>query len=108
MTVATVIVAHTDEERRKHMRLVPIGISRESDGISYLRPEDFSNGRYDGVQLRSDGKKNPVVIMHSKQTDPLRWKVVYGFSQVFFRSFAEAVEFCNSRGFQLVKDQVET
>ena len=89
------------------MRLVPIGLSRESDGIFYMRPEDFSSARYDGVQLRSDGKKNPVVIMHSKQTDPLRWKVVYGFSQVFFRSFAEAVAFCNTRGFQLVKDQVE-
>ena len=54
------------------MRLVPIGISRESDGVPYMRPEDFSNARYDGVQLRSDGKKNPVVIMHSKQTDPIR------------------------------------
>ena len=48
-----------------------------------------------------------MIIMESKRTDPLRWKVVYGFSQVFFRSFAEAVEFCNSRGFQLVKDQVD-
>ena len=90
------------------MRLNPLGVSRDSDGISYMSPKDFSNDRYDGVQLRSDGRKNPVVIMHSKQTDPLRWKVVYGFSQVFFRSLAEAVEFCNSRGFQLVKDQIET
>ena len=90
------------------MRIVHIGISRGSDGISFMRPEDFSTDRYDGVQLRSDGRKNPVVIMHSKRTDPLRWKVVYGFSQVFFRSFADAVAFCNSRGFQLVKDQVDS
>ena len=45
--------------------------------------------------------------MRSKETDPLRWKVVYGFSRVFFRSLAEAVEFCNSRGFRLVKEQLE-
>ena len=51
---------------------------------------------------------NPVVIMRSKETDPLRWKVVYGFSRVFFRSLAEAVEFCNSRGFRLVKEQLES
>ena len=89
------------------MRLVPIGVSSDTDARRFMRAEDFSDHRYDGVQLRTDRKKNPVIIMESKRTDPLRWKVVYGFSQVFFRSFAEAVEFCNSRGFQLVKDQVE-
>ena len=89
------------------MKLTPIGVSSDVDARRLMRAEDFSDRRYDGIQLRTDRKKNPVVIMHSKGTDPLRWKVVYGFSQVFFRSFAEAVEFCNSRGFQLVKDQVE-
>lgn len=89
------------------MRLCPIGVSNEADAKRFMRAEDFSDCRYDGVQLRTGRKKNPVIIMESKRTDPLRWKVVYGFSQVFFRSFAEAVEFCNSRGFQLVKDQVD-
>ena len=89
------------------MKLTPIGVSSDVDARRLMRAEAFSDHRYDGIQLRTDQKKNPVVIMHSKETDPLRWKVVYGFSQVFFRSFAEAVEFCNSRGFQLVKDQVE-
>ncbi len=90
------------------MRFVPIGVTRDTDATEYLRPDDFSNKRYDGVQLRADRQENPVVIMRSKETDPLRWKVVYGFSQVFFRSFADAVAFCNSRGFQLEKDQIET
>lgn len=50
---------------------------------------------------------NPVVILHSRRTAPLKWKVVCGLSQVYFRSFSDAVEFCNSRGFRLVKAQVE-
>ncbi len=101
----------TDTQMKKgkiKMKLIPIGIARDGDAIPLrMRAEDFSDRIFDGVQLRSDGKKNPVIIMHCKRDDPLRWKVVYGFSQIFFRSFAEAVEFCNSRGFQLVKEQVD-
>ena len=88
------------------MRFIPISISREADSSRFMRAEDFSNCRYDGVQQRTDREKNPVVIMPSRETAPLRWKVVYGFSQIFFRSFSEAAEFCNSRGFQLVKEQI--
>ena len=47
----------------------------------------------------------PVVIQRSNETAPLRWKVVFGYSQVFFRTLAEAVKFCNSRGFQLLTEQ---
>lgn len=89
------------------MRLIPIGVSQDIDAGRFMRSEDFSDRRYDGVQIRTDREKHPVVIMHSKESDPLRWKVVYGFSQIYFRSFAEAVEFCKSRGFRLVKEQLE-
>lgn len=96
------------KERRIEMKLIPVGIARDGSTIPLrMRAEDYGDRMYDGVQLRSDGKKNPVVILHCKRNDPLRWKVVYGFSQVFFRSFADAVKFCNSRGFQLVKEQVD-
>ena len=89
------------------MRFKPIGIYRGAN-TRMPRPKvsDYSNDEYDTVELRSDRKENPVVIMHSKRTAPLTWKVVYGFSTVFFRSFAEAVEFCNTRGFKLMKEQV--
>lgn len=106
MTVVTV-TRPPQMKKGENMRLIPIGVSNEADAKRFMRAEDFSNKRYDGIQLRTDRRENPVVIMRSKETDPLRWKVVYGFSQVFFRSFAEAVEFCNSRGFRLLKDQVE-
>ena len=90
------------------MKLTPIGIYRDADTkMPRLRATDFSDDVYDAVELRADSRENPVIIMHSKRTAPLTWKVVYGFSTVFFRSFAEAVEFCNTRGFQLMKEQVE-
>lgn len=90
------------------MKFKPIGIYRNAD-TKMPRPKvsDFGTDVYDAVELRSDRKENPVIIMHSKRTAPLTWKVVYGFSTIFFRSFAEAVEFCNTHGFQLVKEQVE-
>ena len=90
------------------MKFKPFGIMRNADTNKPRRKaSDFSNEAYDGVELRADPNDNPVIIMHSKRTAPLKWKVVYGFSTIFFRSFAEAVEFCNSRGFELVKEQVD-
>lgn len=72
-----------------------------------VRASDYGDKLYDGVQLRKTEKGDPVIIMHCKRDDPLRWKVIYGFSTVFFRSFAEAVEFCNSRGMEIIKEQYE-
>lgn len=89
------------------MKFKPFGICQEADQKTIrTKADDFSDCLYDGVEIRSDRKQNPVVIMRCKRSDPLPWKVVFGFSQVFFRSFGEAVEFCNTRGFQLMKEQV--
>ena len=99
---------HTDERRITIMKFKPIGIYKDADTrMSGMRASDFSDSAYDAVELRTDRKKNPLVIMHSKRTAPLTWKVVYGFSEIFFRSFAEAVAFCNTHGFEMVKEQVE-
>lgn len=90
------------------MKLIPIGIYMNDDTKApHLKASDYSTDKYDGKELRIDKHKNPVVIMHSKRTTPLTWKVVYGYSEVFFRSFADAVAFCNTRGFRLMKDQVK-
>ena len=90
------------------MKMIPVGIDGSKEqNQRFLTAKQFSDNLYDGVELRTDRKKNVVVIMHCRRNDPLRWKVVYGFSQVFFRSFAEAVEFCNTRGFTLMKEQVQ-
>ena len=90
------------------MKFIPIGIVDDANiRMPYAKASDYSDKHYDGIQLRRTVKNDPVIIMKSKRDDPLRWKVMFGFSQVFFRTFAEAVEFCNSRGMKLAQEQYE-
>ena len=90
------------------MKLRPVGIVRENGRMPCtMKASDFSDKLYDGVQLRQAKNGDPVIIMHCRRDDPLRWKVIYGFSTIFFKDFASAVEFCNSRGMEVVKEQYE-
>lgn len=89
------------------MKIRPYGICSDADTPPCMRASDYSNEKYDGVQLRKTGENQPVIIMRSRKTAPLMWKVAYGYSQVFFRTFAEAIDFCNSRGMEILKEQVE-
>ena len=100
-------VKQKKERRTSTMRFIPIGIadSRCMDG--FLNPSDYSDKYYDGVQLRKSPKDNLVLIMRSKHTAPMDWKVVYGFSSVFFHTFEEAADFCSKRGMKAVKRQSE-
>ena len=90
------------------MRLKAIGIYDEKrDALRFMKASDYSDRDYDGIQLRKWKDNMPVLISRSKKTAPLMWRVSYGFSQIFFRTFEEAVEFCSSRGMEMVKGQVE-
>lgn len=90
------------------MKLRPIGIYNEKGKTpNSMKASNFSDDLYDGVQLRRSSQGDTVIIMRCKRDDPMRWKVIYGFSTIFFRSFAEAVEFCNSRGMEIIKEQSE-
>ena len=90
------------------MKIIPVGIIRENGKLPCsMKASDFSDKLYDGVQLRKAENGAPVIIMHCKRDDPMRWKVVYGFSTIFFNTFADAVEFCNSRGMEIIKEQTE-
>ncbi len=80
------------------MNYIPIGIMPDADAMPVMEASDFSDKNYDGIQLRGSKKDNIVLIMHSKKTSPMEWKVAYGFSQIFFRSFEEAVAFCERYG----------
>lgn len=98
----------TIRKEKQKMRFVPIGLYDDDDrGLYYMGPSDYSDKNYDGIELRKDRKGMPVVISRSRKTAPMMWKVSYGFSQIFFRTFDEAVEFCSSRGMELVKGQVD-
>lgn len=85
------------------MRFIPIGIADGFEAGNFMKATDFSNEMYDGVQLRISPSVGRVLIMHSKKGSPMPWKVVYGMSSVFFRTFEDAVEFCNDRGMQLAE-----
>ena len=90
------------------MKLRPIGIyTKDNKPRVTMRASDYSDKLYDGVQLRKAQNGDPVIIMHCKRDDPMRWKVVYGFSTIFFKDFASAVDFCNSRGMEIIKEQTE-
>ena len=90
------------------MKLRPIGIyTEDSKPRVTMKASDYSDKLYDGVQLRQTKNGDPVIIMHCKRDDPLRWKVIYGFSTIFFKDFASAVDFCNSLGMEIIKEQTE-
>lgn len=90
------------------MKMIPIGIyDEDGDALCLMKASDFSDRNYEGIQLRKTKQGMPVIISQSRKTAPLMWKVSYGFSQIFFRTFDEAIEFCGSRGMDMVKDQEE-
>lgn len=90
------------------MRFRPYGMMT-GKGIKRppVHPQEYSAARFEGIRCGYDLHKNPVIIMRSKGTGTLGWKVEYGLSRIFFRTLAEAVEFCNSRGFQMVREQTK-
>ena len=68
-----------------------------------LDPKDFDDGTFEGHAFyrRSDGK--PVIMLVSKYMNPIAWRINDNGSDFFFRSFAEAEEFCKARGYRFVK-----
>ena len=90
------------------MKMIPIGIyDEDGDALCLMKASDFSDRNYEGIQLRKTKEGMPVIISQSRKTAPLMWKVSYGFSQIFFRTFDEAIEFCSSRGMDMVKGKTE-
>ena len=86
------------------MRFRPVGIARiPGQDRVHIDPSGYSDEIYDGVRGGYDDRDRPVVIMCSKREDPLRWKVVYGFSTVFFKTFKEAMDFCRSRNMTIAE-----
>lgn len=87
------------------MRFIPIGIASGNEFPGQMKASDFSDGHFDGVQLRKGQKDNAVIIMHSKDPAPYEWKVAYGFSQIFFSTLEEAVAYCEEHGMKLLKGE---
>lgn len=75
----------------------------ESEIIKQSSPSDFSDDHYDGMLLYRRRDNKPVVLFISKNAEPARWKVVDGASEFYFRSYAEASNFCQMRGYIFMK-----
>ena len=75
----------------------------ESEITKQSSPSDFSDGHYDGISLYRRRDNRPVVLFMSKNAEPARWKVVDGASEFYFRSYLEATDFCQIRGYIFMK-----
>lgn len=78
-------------------------VDAESEITKQSRPSDFSDDLYDGISLYRRKDKKPVVLFVSKKPEPARWKVLDGASEFYFRSFKEATNFCQMRGYIFMK-----
>lgn len=64
---------------------------------SYADLKDFSDDRYECKALMRDHRGAPVAISLNSDPDFPVWRVVYGYSCVFFPSRDTAMEFCDNR-----------
>lgn len=78
-------------------------VDAESKITKQSSPSDFGDDLYDGVSLYRRKDKKPVVLFVSKTAEPARWKVLDGASEFYFRSFKEATNFCQMRGYIFMK-----
>lgn len=75
----------------------------ESEITKQSSPSDFSDDHYNGISLYRRRDNKPVVLFMSKSAEPARWKVVDGASEFYFRSYAEATDFCQMCGYIFMK-----
>ena len=87
------------------MKCIPIGIAGKMRPEDFMRPSDFSDRQFDGIQLRKAVNGETVLIMRSRKPMPLNWKVVFGYSSVFFATFEEAECFCRKHGMSFVSGE---
>ena len=68
-------------------------------------PKDFSDDRYEGMALYRRTDNKPVVLSVSNDAGPVRWRVLDGVSDFYFRSYTEATDFCKLRGYIFVNGE---
>ena len=64
-------------------------------GNAIYSTKDFDTKNYECQKLFKTKGGKPVALSKHKTMD--MWKVTYNFSTVMFRSYDEAVTFCNER-----------
>ena len=87
------------------MKYVPIGIASKEQFLEVIDATDFSDEKYEGIQMRTGVNDKAVIIMRSRSASPMEWKVVYGFSSVFFNTLEDAVAFCEEHGMRKLEGE---
>ena len=80
----------------------------ESEITKQSSPLDFSDDLYDSVSLYRRKDMKPVVLFVSKTAEPALWKILDGASEFYFRSYKEATNFCQMRGYIFMKGGKKT
>lgn len=68
--------------------------------------ELFSHGDYDCQRLFKTKEGQIAALLQNRKGTCMPWKVVYGFSEVMFKTQQEAMDFCSQR-FQPVQKESE-
>ncbi len=87
-----------------HIRVMGL-MDAESEITKQSSPSDFRDDLYDGVSLYRRKDMKPVVLFVSKKAEPARWKVLDGTSEFYFRSYTDATNFCQMRGYTFMKGE---
>ncbi len=69
------------------------------DSSTRFHASDFSNSAYNGMCVFNRAQLPPVVVLMSKSSDPPHWRVVDGMKQMFYLSYAEAINYCKRMGY---------
>ena len=68
----------------------------------YMEPEIFSTDNSDGMQIYDNRHGGIAVLQRSDNPCPMPWRMYLGgCSMVFFRTYKEAKDFCDQRGYRL-------
>lgn len=66
------------------------------DGIT---PSDFSRPGLTGISIWNSKSNDELAVIFESQEVPYRYQVAHRFSQLFFKTLAEAENYCLSHGF---------
>lgn len=81
----------------------PIGIVDAKLTTGFVDLADFSDDKYDAVEMYADRSDRPFVVCTSKSCDPARYRVIYGSNVCFFTSYKDVIDFCNKHDCRRVK-----
>ena len=76
-------------------------IYQKKAALTEADARDFSTKDYTCVKLLLTKRGRPVAILESNDTKNWHWRVQYGFSTVVFPTYAEAMQFCRERFYEL-------